>query len=157
MVEPPSEFPNAKLFEEVGRLCAAWAFLEVLLQNYIWRVLKVNEALGQHITYRLDAKQRWEMLCELAEAHDQELFKLLKANNKTMATLAADRNLVVHGAIQWHPVRNTVCWVIYKGAKKGLPQPCSTDFVTDAREKIQRLALALGEHAGLPDFKKPHG
>ena len=81
---PPKDFPDAEFHEQVGRLCVAWAFLEVMLQHRIWELLKIDKTMGKYVTYRLDAKLRWQTLCELALEHDQEFHSDLKAKNSTM-------------------------------------------------------------------------
>jgi hypothetical protein len=140
---PPKDFPDAKFNEEVGRLCGAWAFLGSTLQLCIWDLLQINETMGRHVTYRLDAKLRWQMLCELASEKDSELHAVLKANNPTIEKLTADRNLIVHGVIIWDFEQEEVCWVIYKGSRAGKPQPATTDFVIETRTAIQDLAKTV--------------
>ena len=111
-----------------------------MLQHTIWDMLKIDNAMGRYVTYRLDAKLRWQMLCELAGDKDAKLHVVLKANNPTMEKLAANRNLIVHGVITWDPAQEAVCWLIFKGSKAGKPQPATTQFVLETREALQKLA-----------------
>lgn len=139
-------FPTAKFHEEIGRLCLAWAFLEVMLQHTIWNMLNIGEDMGKYVTYSLDAKRRWELACELAEARDKELHKRLKSNNARMAQLTVARNLAVHGVLARDPKTKVMGWIVYKGAKAGKLQPASEQFVIETRTGIQDLVKRILPH-----------
>jgi len=50
--------PNQETMATIGSLCGAWAYLEIVTEQAIWGILKLDVKLGQHITWRLYMKMR---------------------------------------------------------------------------------------------------
>lgn len=139
------EEPSAETFEHVGKLCAAWAYLEHCTEQTVWGVLGAKENIGRFITWRLDMRGRWQMILENAPAkHDKEAMAELRALNKQVTAVARDRNIIVHGQVNamlrvpQKPPRGTIltvtkpvfvrapCWTVYRGADAGKNFPIST-------------------------------
>lgn len=54
--------PSPQTFEEIGRLCVAWSYLEHVTEQTIWGVLELDDKLGPLITTRLDMRGRWDLI-----------------------------------------------------------------------------------------------
>jgi hypothetical protein len=92
--------PSPQTHEEVGRLCAAWAYLEHVAEQTIWGILEVDQKIGPIITYRLDLRGRWSLLTEWApRKHSDADVKVLSNIAAQVRTVNTDRNIIVHGLI----------------------------------------------------------
>lgn len=146
----PPEIPD-EFFEEIGRLCTAWAFLEYVIEREIHRRLNGSPETLDLITSKLDAKGRWELLCQITKGKDADAHAALKAKTADMTSVTRDRNLIVHGLVKWNP-DDGMCWAVAKGAYAGKAQPASVDFVSGIRKAVQDLAYdpALGGSGIVP-------
>src|SRR5262249_50804280 len=132
--------PTPKTMEEIGRLCGAWSYLEVLTEQTLWGILDADEKLGPVITWRLDMRSRWQLILEHApKKHDSKDIDELRAINKDLATVTRDRNIIAHGLV--HAAMNfpgerpepgvvdhllkdadvmrVPCWTVFRGAEAG--------------------------------------
>ena len=106
MADKLPHHPDPKFFEELGRLCAAWAYLELRTDSAIWGILKIKKDTGQHITWRLDMRGRWGMLMSISKTLlTPDKRKTLLALNAHIEELNEQRNLFVHGAISGYSDR----------------------------------------------------
>jgi len=131
---------DPEFHEEVGRLCAAWAYLEMRIEQKIWSTLSITEEIGAYITQSLDARRRWEMLIEVLKSKNAPEYEIFKEKNKIMRDLIRDRNLIVHGLVAWSYEAEQAVWIVPKGAYAGTPTPATKEFVIKIREEIQALA-----------------
>jgi hypothetical protein len=98
----PEKFEEASpaIFQEVGRLCSAWSFLEKRTENMLWGILDADERLGPIITWRLDLRGRWQLILKHAhKKHGADQIKELRNMNKDIVVVTRDRNIIVHGLI----------------------------------------------------------
>ena len=138
-MSPP--VPPRSLFEQTGRLCAAWAYLEYMIEEKIWHLLGIDETLGEYITYPLDGRGRWSLMMALLKEKDQDEHDRLKPLTQRMEIVTRDRNLIVHGLIGVS--ENGLTWTVYRGAYKAKPQPASQEFVEKTREEIGNLTALV--------------
>lgn len=151
-----------QLFEEVGRLCAAWAYLEMRTEQTIWGVIGVDQQHGRFITWRLDMRGRWELLLQQApNKHGEKDVATLRGINKGVVAANRDRNIIVHGSLhsailsKEKPLPGsriedlTVlqarphCWTVYRGADAAKNFPASKEAVEIVRTNVQKLARRL--------------
>lgn len=113
-------------------------------------MLGIDERLGKHITYDLDARRRWQLLLELSkEKEHAQIRDKVKTLNKFIGPLTAKRNTVVHGLIRAKVGDPRFYWVMYKGKKSGLHTEASVEGVVKVREEVQKFAKSVAELAGL--------
>jgi hypothetical protein len=153
--------PLPQTFEEVGRLCAAWSYLELVTEQAIWGILEVDDKIGPVITYRLDMRGRWSLLMEWApRKHVGGDITELASINADIATVNTDRNIIVHGIVhalartnlETKPPPYTIldenitgfervpCWTVSRGSGAGKNFPISKNAVETARLNIQKVA-----------------
>lgn len=152
--------PSPETFEEVGRLCAAWSYLELVTEQSIWGVLEVADKLGPVITSRLDMRGRWQLLLEWApRKHEHRDLDELRSINVDMAAVGTDRNIIVHGIIHASmalhekpppytilgaagatmPFHRPPCWTVARGPNAGKNFPISKKAVETVRLNIQKV------------------
>src|ERR1700730_5237407 len=92
--------PSIETFEEIGRVCAAWDYLESVTEATVWGIIDADERLGPVITARLDLRGRWQMILEHAPKKlDAGKCEVLRKINKDLTPVMRDRNIIVHGLI----------------------------------------------------------
>lgn len=131
------------LFEEVGRLCAAWAFLEHSVEQEIWHLLGLREELGSVFTDNMDLQRRWDTLLKVSREQGSLLHGSYLTERKAIETITRDRNLIVHGRIDWRPGEASRMWVISRGYYSDKRTPVSAEFVRRTQGEIRRLARAI--------------
>jgi hypothetical protein len=146
----PEKFEEASpaIFQEVGRLCSAWSFLEKRTENMLWGILDADERLGPIITWRLDLRGRWQLILKHAhKKHGADQIKELRNMNKDIVVVTRDRNIIVHGLIHsWAPTDSEqapVCWTVFRGAEAGKNFPISLEAVAMVVTSIQKLGRKL--------------
>jgi hypothetical protein len=138
---PP--IPN-EVHEEVGKLCIAWAFLELETERTIWAILDVDARIGPLLTWRRDIRSRWEMILSYApKKHPQEDIQFLKTINKSLIDISRDRNIAVHGTAHYDREKQTQCWTVWRGVEAGKTFPISATAVRIIRSNINKLSSAL--------------
>jgi hypothetical protein len=153
--------PSPQTMEEVGRLCAAWSYLEMVTEQTIWGILDLNDKIGPIITYKLDMRGRWTLLTEWApRKHTAADVKELSNINADVITANTDRNIIVHGRM--HALAKTnlpvkppsytllqdenitgyeriPCWTVYRGPQAGKNFPVSKSAVETVLLNIQTI------------------
>lgn len=144
MSEPNPSHPGPDFFEELGRLCAAWAYLEAGTDCAIWGMLKLDKTTGPHITWRLDMRGRWSMLMSISKTlvDKAERQALVKLNTK-VEDLNERRNLYVHGLVASYSNATQFYQVVFRGKMQGKLQPTSAKLVQTTREEIQDVATQM--------------
>jgi hypothetical protein len=159
--------PSPQTMEEVGRLCTAWAYLEMVTEQTIWGILGIDEKIGPIITYKLDMRGRWSLLIEWApRKHTAADLKELSNINSDVVTVNADRNIIVHGIIHALaktnltakppsyfvlPTENITkferipCWTVSRGAGAGKNFPISKAAVETVRLNIQNVGKRVAD------------
>ena len=155
--------PAAATLEEIGRLCAAWSYLEGRTEQLVWGLLNLKPEAGRKLTWELDMKRRWALVTKhAAKKHSLPDIEMLKQYNKDAATIAQDRNIIVHGlmhaaAISRIPGKTAdlsteeveyvrvPCWTVFRGGDAGKNYPVSANAVKLVRENIQRLGKKVTE------------
>jgi hypothetical protein len=157
----PEPEPSLTTRAEIGRLCAAWAYLEALTEATLWGILDADEKLGPIITARLELRGRWDMILRHApNKHQTDVIEILKDINKDLTPTMRDRNIIIHGLVHAvveipysiPPVPGTAipctaimqfdrvpCWTVFRGGEAGKNFPISTAAVEVVRANIQEL------------------
>jgi len=153
--------PSNETLMEIGRLCAAWSYLEARSEATLWGIVGADERLGPLITWRLDLPNRWSMILNYApKKHDVETVEILRLINKDLTPVTRDRNIIVHGlvhAIAMVPVRppygtplppphefaRIPCWTVFRGAQAGKNFAISSMAVSIVRENIQKIGTRV--------------
>jgi hypothetical protein len=165
--------PSPKTHEEVGRLCAAWAYLETVSEHTLWGVLETDQRWGEIISARLDLQSFWKLILEQAESKlEPDDFRELREINKSIIVVSRHRNIIVHGRIHasvtlgeqplpaYHSlgpdagggeVLRVPCWTIFKGPDARRSFPISTEAAEVVRTNVQILARKV------EDFNKRYG
>lgn len=130
MADPTnSSEPNytARLIS-VGNICTQWAYLEYLVANTIWWLLKVDRPTGMILTGGLDMIPRINMAINLARhlKADRRILEALEATRKAVQGGLADRrNIAVHGVFSSRDGSPIVTVEVHrgKGDRKRTPLP----------------------------------
>jgi len=150
--------PSPQTMEEIGRLCGAWSFLEMVTETTLWGIVDANEKLGPLITWRLDLRSRWQLILEYGpKKHDEKVMAELRKLNKAVAAVARDRNIIVHGlvhaqvkfpdGVKPHRIapedvrafNRVPCWTVFRGAEAGKSFPVSQKAVEIVRINVQNI------------------
>jgi hypothetical protein len=132
---------DPQLAEGVGRLCAAWAFLEVVVATKVWQMIGLTEPMGRLVTDNLDLRRRWQLLIDVAELTGVvHLHQLYKSKTNALTDLTRDRNLIVHGAVTLNPGDKTFCWQIDRGAYAGRRIPAKAKTVIATKDAVNTFA-----------------
>jgi hypothetical protein len=166
--------PRSSTFREIGRLCSAWAALEMETEATLWGILSLQPSIGPHISWRRDLKSRWLLIVDAADQrHCTNDATFLRKMKKDIIIVSRDRNVIVHGLIHGEviipgprrehgevipggsipsvPFSKQPCWTIFKGEDKGKSFPVSVDAVRIVHSNIGVLAERLRQ------FNKTHG
>lgn len=152
--------PSPETFEAAGRLCMAWSYLESQSESTLWGIVGADQQLGPLITWRLDLRNRWQMILEHASRkHDQIAVQQLRTINKDLVSVTRDRNIIVHGVAHATivnkqnltygeiigsagddlPFVKIPCWTVFRGAEAGKSFPISTKAVEIVRTNIVKM------------------
>jgi hypothetical protein len=134
----------------------AWAYLEVLCEQTLWGMLKLDKTHGPLVTWRLDMRARWQMILDKSNGlFSSEDEKIIRQINKGVTIAARDRNIIVHGVI--HSIiatndlkRPEAFWTVFRGADAGKKFTVATIFVQIVCENIQLLCKRMEK------FNKDH-
>jgi hypothetical protein len=100
--------PTAETYQEIGRLCAAWSYLEMTSEQTLWGILNLNPILAQAFVWRMQLLQRWQMIVrESKKSLSEADFLALREISRRVNLLARDRNIIVHGVVHSLPIRLT--------------------------------------------------
>ncbi len=133
-----------ELMIEIGRLCCAWSFLEYEVERTIWGLLRIGIDVGQHITYKLDMRGRWELLAQIATEHLNPSYRnTLGKIKEKMGQLTADRNLYIHGLVVAKGPEFNIMSIVYRGKGAGKPVPIFAEKIAATRTAVQDAARKL--------------
>jgi hypothetical protein len=143
----PTE-PSSDTKAEIGSLCGAWAYLEIVTEQAIWGILKLDMKIGPLVTWRLDMKMRWDLILKVADDHIPAESAFLRKLNKGVVACTRDRNIVVHGVVHalikdGDPNQPKAFWTVFRGAEAGKKFPISTAAVRIVRENVQYIGHQL--------------
>lgn len=143
---------------EVGSLCGAWAFLEIVTEQAIWGILKLDSKVGPHVTWRLDMKMRWELLLKVSAEHLPGEVSFLRKANKAVTVCTRDRNIIVHGVIHalledGDPTKPVSFWTVFRGADAAKKFPVSAKAVSIVRDNIQKIGRDMQAFNARHNFK----
>lgn len=137
---------------DIGRLCAAWSFLELVTDRIVWGILGVDERIGSFITSPKDIGGRWKLIIAHGAPHvTAEQYATLKKINKLLEEVTADRNIIVHGQIfllkHIKTGHEIMCARITCGASAGKNFPLSPEaieIVINNTNKLSHAAMEIG-------------
>jgi translation elongation factor EF-Ts len=128
---------------EVGRLCAAWSFFEFITDRIIWAILKVDHKIGSMITANKDMQGRWSLIVNHAEPHvTASEMAMLRKINSSLAIVANDRNIIVHGQIMTKNPSGQSYAILSRGASAGKWHPLTSEGVKVVMTNIVKLSYA---------------
>lgn len=89
----------------VGLVVTQWAWVETVIDQYIWRLLGVRAQRGRIVTSHLPARAKIEMAAALLRksGFDEGFVKDIEDEGKALADL---RNLIAHGYIAFNHFTN---------------------------------------------------
>ena len=145
---------------EVGKLCAAWSFFELITDSLLWGILGTSPKIGSMISSTKDLVGRWSLIINHAESIvTSEEYKTLKEINKKLAVVASDRNIIIHGQILFYPENQSSFAIITRGASAGKLHPISQEAVMIVTLNVASLSKLVREicmvHNWLPE--EPNG
>jgi hypothetical protein len=156
--------PSLETYQEIGRLCAAWAYLEMRSEQTLWGILSLNPALARAFVWRMPLLQRWQAIVREAKGALSEIeFMVLKEIGRRINLISKDRNIIVHGVVhatvgarEKLPSGSIVgddenppsfsripCWTIFIGDDAGKSFPVSKGAVEIVRTNIQQVAAEV--------------
>lgn len=92
-----AEIPESQ-FDLIGRIAAAWSYLEISLDDLLWHFLDLDDEDGRVMTARFDADRKCQLVSTLGSRHlSKAQFQELDGVLKTIQSLKEDRNFVIHG------------------------------------------------------------
>jgi hypothetical protein len=149
--------PSQETSATVGSLCGAWAFLEIVTEQAIWGILKLDNKVGPHVTWRLDMKMRWELLLRVSKEHLPEEEPFLRKLNKQVKDCTRDRNIIVHGVVHallesGDPNKPKAFWSVFRGADANKKFPVSIKAVQIVRDNVQKLGNEMKAFNGRHNF-----
>jgi hypothetical protein len=152
------EKTGIQVFEEVGRLCVSWSYLEGAMEATLCGILGLNDKLSELVTWKMDIQSRGQMIVDHAPSkHTAAEVGYLKDFNTKLKKVAKDRNIILHGRVHKSANRPS-CWTVYRGEGKGKNYPVSPEAVIIARVNIHNLGLELSgfnDRHGYREFNKP--
>lgn len=135
---------GVKFFEQIGRLCVEWSFLEMVTEAALWGLIDLDDRLAPLITWNKDMETRGKMIVEHGSAKHPEETEVLKSFNAKLRIAIQDRNIIVHGLVHKSNTRPS-CWTIFRGVGKGKNFPASVEAATIVRTNLHHLSVELGE------------
>lgn len=139
-----------------GRVITVWAWVEALIDQFIWRLLGVRSLRGRIVTANLSARAKIELLATLmrkSRMNEPFIKKIEKRGN----ALADSRNLVAHGYIAVLPDKpyGTAISFLARGRLTNRTRLVTPDLLNDVAAEIGNFALFLIDEQGR--FPKQRG
>ena len=139
-----AEFVSRDIFEEVGRLCAYYSYLEGSVAQAIWLELQLTHDFGHPVTDRLQLRESFKLLIGIhkREGHSR-VVDHLKSLEKRMNDLMEKRNLLVHGTIIFDPQQDQhgpgIRWLMRRGSYNRAPQVVTINLVKELVRECDSL------------------
>ena len=140
-----AEFVSREIFEEVGRLCAYFSYLEGAVAQAIWLELQLRHDVGHPMTDNMQLRESFQRLIRIHEgAQNAEVVEHLKVLKPRMKDLMDRRNLLVHGTVIFDPQSSGdgtgVRWLTRRGRFDRKPQVVTLELVRALVTECQALA-----------------
>jgi hypothetical protein len=105
----------------------------------------LDNKIGPLVTAKADMRARWQLILDHApKKHDSSEVAALRAINKRVRDVTADRNIVVHGLIHKTSHGDDTplppCWSVFRGEAAGKSFPVSTRAVVIIHANIYTIA-----------------
>lgn len=145
-------------YTAIGAIAMRWAALEYILQNIIWRAMKLDNKQGRVLTIGMNTQpltgiirnppRRW--------VTDEKIKADIKSLLEDIDTWVEWRNSIVHGVWTSDPTKPTEApWLNYmkKGHERLLPSaeqvtPAYMDHIAEAISTLNERALAILNSVG---------
>jgi hypothetical protein len=133
------------IYEEVGRLCAYYSYLEGAVAQAIWLELRLTHDVGHPVTDRLQLRDSFKLLQSIHKrAGNTKIVEHLRSITKRMDALTERRNLLVHGSVIFDyqsPGKGPgVRWLTRRGEFNREPQDVSANLVRELVAECEALA-----------------
>jgi hypothetical protein len=155
---------KAEYYTAIGRVAAAWAHLELIINHSIWELANVEQRIGACITAQIispGARFRTLVALVAERGGSQEAIKSLNSFSSEVDARARERNRIVHDPSfvtgdtgVFHQLQITADRKLEFDFK-----PLTLDHIQSTEKKIIKLisryvALIEGILAGLPHFSR---
>ncbi len=127
-----------------GNVCHQWSYLEYLLSQLIWHLLKLDKAIGIIVTGEIEITAKAKMALKLSKellTHN-DLISILVLISK-LQTLAEKRNRVVHGSFSSHPDSVYAAVELHRGKNAGIREQISINDIDSVAEEINILTMSF--------------
>ena len=152
--------PNLNVEERaslVGHICFQWSYLEYLISNAVWNLLKLDKPTGMIVTGRMDLRGMVKLASELAMHLDapSELVEELTRFKKKLEEkdgIAARRNRIVHGVLSSREGDPNVMSELHRTKRFREREPVTVDFLKSTHEDIvaeMRSLVGVWEQVGI--------
>lgn len=142
-----------KYVSAAGLVVTQWAWVESVLDQYIWRLLGVRAMRGRIVTSNLMARSKIEVAAALLRksGFDETLIRELEDEGRALANL---RNIVAHGGIVSTPDQEhaIIGWISARGGALSDKTCLVTDKLLEtlARRIATYLQFLIDTSARLP-------
>ena len=141
--------PLMATYREVGRLCTAWAFVEMLTEVTLLGVLDLSVELTETLIWPMTLQKRWATITKAARSKlPPEAANAARRLEKMVRQVGRDRNIVVHGLVHAKVFSSgdvrEVCWTIFMGEDAGRNFPVSVSAARIIRLNAQQLGSEIG-------------
>lgn len=129
-----------------GQVCNKWAYLEYLLSNVIWWMLKLDKPTGMIVTGGLDMLPRLNMAINLGRhlKVDRKLITvLIELRGALQNDLIDRRNLIVHGVRSSWDGDDEVHAEVHRGKGARVPQRLDVDHLISVSLELGALQKKL--------------
>ncbi|MBO6560223.1 MAG: hypothetical protein JJ959_06780 [Nisaea sp.] len=111
---------STEQYEQIGKVMAAWAYLESSIDRSIWRILDADNKTGRIITTRINMRSKLIMLRLLFDRHinDEKAGSAISTLEKYVEEVQTWRNHYAHGLWGKHPETGNFNVIWYTGGKK---------------------------------------
>lgn len=140
----------------IGRVVTEWARLEGVMQEIVWRLLKLDFEDGRALTGRADADRLITILRSIAPRHVKEpKLEALLHTLDVVDQLREDRNFIVHGS--WGTVMPDMDAISTSIRPKATPFEVVSEVFThdQMRAIIKEILLSRKMLTGLINLHEP--
>ena len=130
----------------IGRVADAWADLEFDIDQFLWKLMRVEQALGACVTAQMiSSHPRFRALSALVQLYavKDETIKEIGALSGEIAGLQTKRNRTIHDKrLMWAATREVVRFQVTADNKLQFgPQPESLESLTKFKDEITAVRL----------------
>jgi hypothetical protein len=148
---PPEYIPIPdEHYIAIGKVADAWADLEFDIDQFLWKLMRIEQALGACVTAQMiSTHPRFRALSALVRLYaiSEETVKKIGALSGEIAGLATQRNRAIHDKrMLWTPTMEVVRFQVTADNKLEFgPQPESVDSLNKFKDKIMAVRIKFDQ------------